>query len=605
MIRNVAIIAHVDHGKTTLVDAILKQSGAFRANQAVEERVLDSNDLERERGITILAKNIAVKYGDYKINIVDTPGHADFGGEVERTLGMVDGALLIVDAQEGVMPQTRFVLQKALEHRLALILVVNKIDRPFAEPDRVVDEVFDLLITLGADDHLLDFPVYYASAIAGVATQELEEFSTATSILPILDGIIEHIPAPKSLVDQPLRLLVSNLDYDDYVGRIALGRIHSGVLKQGQEILITYSEHNKTRKGKIGRLYTFDGLKRIETAVAESGDIVAFSGIESIQIGETINQLEHSLPLPAIKVDEPTLTMIFRVNDGPFAGQDGEYLTSRHLRERLLREEKTNVALRVEETDSPDAFRVSGRGELHLSVLIETMRREAYEFCVSKPEPILQETADGITEPYEHLIIDVPQSNLGSVMELIGERKGEMTDMIQLGEDRLRVHFQIPARGLIGFSSVFLTETRGYGIMHHSFSHYGIWAGAISQRQSGSLVAWEDGIATAYALLNLEERGELFISPGTPVYAGMIVGEHNRAGDLEVNVARKKHVTNMRAAGSDDLIKLTPPRQLSLEEALAYLAKDEYLEVTPKALRLRKAILDRHAREKVKKSNQI
>lgn len=601
MIRNVAIIAHVDHGKTTLVDAILKQTGAFRDNQAVEDRVLDSIDLERERGITILAKNISVKYKDYKINIVDTPGHADFGGEVERILGMVDGALLIVDAQEGIMPQTRFVLQKALEHHLSLMLIVNKIDRPFADPNRVVEEVFDLLITLGADDELLDFPVYYASAISGIAVSELEDLEDASSILPIIDGIIQHIPAPEVIHDQPLQLLISNLDYDDYVGRIALGRIHSGEIKQGQEIAITHSDGSPAKKGRVSNLYTFDGLKRTETRQATAGDIVAFSGIENIQIGETINQPEHLLPLPAIQVDEPTLTMIFRVNDSPFAGQDGEYLTSRHIRERLLREARTNVALRIKETDTADAFQVSGRGELHLSVLIETMRREKYEFCVSKPEPILRDTEHGVEEPYEHLTVDVPQVYLGAVMELIGERKGEMKDMAQIGEDRLRVQFHIPARGLIGFSSVFLTETRGYGIMHHTFSHYQSWAGPISERSNGSLVAWEDGTATSYSIQNIEERGELFIRPGTPVYAGMIVGEHNRPGDLEVNVARRRHVTNMRAAGSDDHVRLVPPKELSLEQAIAYLAKDEFLEVTPDSLRMRKAVLDRHERARVKK----
>ena len=602
-IRNIAIIAHVDHGKTSLVDQLLRQSGVFRENQQVEDRVMDSNDIERERGITILSKNTAVSYKGIKINIVDTPGHADFGGEVERVLKMVDGVLLLVDAFEGPMPQTRFVLSKALELGHPVIVVVNKIDRPDARPKEVVDEVLELLIDLDADEEQLDCPFVFASAKEGRASLDVNH--PGQDMAPLFETILEYIPGPKGDSQAPLQMLVSTVDYNDYVGRIAIGKIERGQINVGQEALLCNYGGGEYSKVKITNLYLFNGLQRVQAHHAEAGDIVAVSGVEGINIGDTICDVEYPEPLPFVKISQPTISMTFSVNTSPFAGQDGKYVTSRNLRDRLFKEVYSDVSLKVEETDSPDAFRVSGRGELHLSVLIETMRREAYEFCVSKPEPILQETADGITEPYEHLIIDVPQSNLGSVMELIGERKGEMTDMIQLGEDRLRVHFQIPARGLIGFSSVFLTETRGYGIMHHSFSHYGIWAGAISQRQSGSLVAWEDGIATAYALQNLEERGELFISPGTPVYAGMIVGEHNRAGDLEVNVARKKHVTNMRAAGSDDLIKLTPPRQLSLEEALAYLAKDEYLEVTPKALRLRKAILDRHAREKVKKSNQI
>lgn len=601
-IRNVAIIAHVDHGKTTLVDAFLKQAGVFRTNQEVADRVLDSNDLERERGITILAKNVSIKYNEYKINIVDTPGHADFGGEVERILSMVDGALLVVDAVEGPMPQTRFVLQKALTNGLAPIVVVNKVDRPFADPDRVVDQVFDLFVTLGANDQQLDFPVYYASAITGIAADNFETFAEAKDMLPVLDGLISHIPAPSGDPEGDLQLLISNIDYDDYVGRICIGRIHNGVIKNGQQVSITHSDNSISHKGKIGQLYTFAGLKRVPINEASSGDIVAFSGIEDIQIGETINAQDRLAPLPAIKVDEPTLNMVFRVNDGPFAGQDGEYLTSRHIRERLLREAKTNVALRVNETSSPDAFQVSGRGELHLSILIETMRREGYEFCVSKPEPILQHTDEGILEPYEYLMIDVPQDYLGAVMELVGNRKGEMQGMEQLGENSMRVSFEIPARGLIGFGSTFLTETKGYGIMYHSFSHYGKWAADLPERSNGSLIAWEDGVATSYALQSIEQRGILFLEPGTKVYEGMIVGENSRTEDLPVNVAKRKQVTNMRAAGSDDHVKLSPPRNHSLEQALAFLAKDEYLEVTPLALRLRKAILGRSARERASKS---
>jgi len=592
----------VDHGKTTLVDAFLKQSGIFRANQNVQERVLDSNALERERGITILAKNVAIDYLGYKINIVDTPGHADFGGEVERILGMVEGALLVVDAVEGPMPQTRFVLQKALLAGLTPILVVNKVDRPAAEPERVVDQVLDLFIALGADESQLDFPVYYASALAGVAAPSMAEYSQARGITSILDGIIRYVPEPAGDAQKPLQLLVSNIDYDDYVGRIGLGRIKNGTIRHGQEVWITHSQKSEIKRAKISQVYTFSGLNRVATAVASAGDIVAFSGIDDIAIGETVNEIEYALPLPAIQVDEPTITMTFRVNDGPFAGQDGQFLTSRHLRERLWRAAQRDVALRVSETDSPDAFQVSGRGELHLSILIETMRREGYEFCVSKPKPILRMEAGQVLEPYEQLIIDVPVDYLGSVMELVGQRKGELQSMVQMGTQSIRVEFLIPARGIIGFRSIFLTDTKGYGIMYHSFSHYGPLVEGIPERINGSLVAWETGIATAYALQTVEERGTLFIEPGTPVYEGMIVGERNRPDDLVVNVAKKKHVTNMRAAGSDDLIKLSPPRKLSLEAALAYLAADEYLEVTPKTFRLRKAVLNRAAREKLQKN---
>lgn len=601
-IRNVAIIAHVDHGKTTLVDAFLKQSGVFGAHQHVADRVLDSNALEQERGITILAKNVSVKYKDVKINIVDTPGHADFGGEVERILSMVDGALLVVDAVEGPMPQTRFVLQKALEQGLAPIVVVNKVDRTAADPNRVIDEVFDLFVSLDATEEQLDFPVYYASALAGEASTEPFIDAKGGNILPLLDGIIQYVPEPKVQEEGPLQMMISNLEYNDYVGRMALGRINSGELKSGQDILLTHSEKDKTKRGKISQLYTFEGLEMISVKSAFAGDIVSFAGIENVEIGETVNEIEIPLPLPAISVDQPTLTMIFRVNDGPFAGLDAEYLTSRQLRERLWREARVNVALAVAETDSPDQFRVSGRGELHLSVLIETMRREGYSFCVTKPEPVLKYTEDGTLEPYELLTIDVPQDYLGSVMELIGRRRGELQQMNSTSEERMQVEFVVPARGLIGFAPQFLTETRGHGIMNYAFSHYGPWAGSITQRQTGSLIAWETGTATAYALEGAEERGILFIPPGTEVYAGMIVGEHNRSGDLDINVARKKQMTNVRAAGSDDLIKLNTPRQLSLEQYLAYLADDDCLEVTPTSLRLRKLLLNRHDRERQKKN---
>ncbi len=600
-IRNVAIIAHVDHGKTTLVDAFLKQTGVFRTNQVVADRVLDSNALERERGITILSKNFSVEYNDYKINIVDTPGHADFGGEVERILSMVEGVLLIVDAVEGPMPQTRFVLQKALSSGLMPILVINKVDRPFADPQRVADQVLDLFIALDANDNQLDFPIYYASALEGLATSNLDKFKTTQNIIPILDGIINYIPAPQGDPTKELQLLVSNIDYDDYVGRIGIGRIHNGVLSQGQEVMISHAERSGAKTDKIGQLYTFIGLNRVEVPRAQAGDIVAFSGIEEVEIGETINHQDKRLPLPAIKVDEPTITMVFRVNDGPFAGQDGQYLTSRHLRSRLWREAKTNVALRVAETDSPDAFQVSGRGELHLGILIETMRREGYEFCVSKPEPILRRENNTVLEPYETVVVDVPQEHLGSVIELLGERKGELQSMNQIGSTNIRAEFSIPARGLIGLASIFLTETRGYGVMNHVFSHYGPWLEGVPQRFNGSLVAWENGVATAYALHALEQRGILFIEPGVLVYEGMVVGQSNRRDDLGVNVTRRKQVSNVRASGSDETIRLTPPRRLSLEEAIAHLAKDEYLEVTPKALRLRKAILERTKRERANK----
>lgn len=601
-IRNVAIIAHVDHGKTTLVDAFLKQSGIFGAHQHVEDRILDSNALEQERGITILAKNVSVKYEDVKINIVDTPGHADFGGEVERILSMVDGALLVVDAVEGPMPQTRFVLQKALERGLAPIVVVNKIDRDAADPNRVIDEVFDLFVSLDATEEQLDFPVYYASALAGVASTEPFSLGGDGNIFPLLEGIVQFVPEPKVQESGCLQMMIGNLEYNDYVGRMALGRISSGRLRSGQDVLLTHSERTGTKRGKISQLYTFEGLDMTSVKSVSAGDIVAFAGIDNVEIGETVNDIDKPLPLPAISVDQPTLTMIFRVNDGPFAGLDADYLTSRQLRERLWREARTNVALAVAETDSSDQFRVSGRGELHLSVLIETMRREGYSFCVTKPEPVLQHTDEGILEPYEHLTIDVPQDYLGAVMEQIGRRRGEMQQMSSASEDRMRVEFIIPARGLIGFAPQFLTETRGHGIMNYAFSHYGPWAGSITQRQTGSLIAWETGTATAYALEGAEERGILFISPGTQVYAGMIVGEHNRAGDLEINVARKKQMTNVRAAGSDDLVKLNTPRQLSLEQFLAYLADDDCLEVTPTSLRLRKLLLNRHDRERQKKS---
>ncbi len=601
-IRNVAIIAHVDHGKTTLVDAVLKQTGIFRANQKVEDRVLDSNVLERERGITILAKNVSVRFKGYKINLVDTPGHADFGGEVERILSMVDGALLVVDAVEGPMPQTRFVLDKALDKGLAPIVVVNKVDRPASDPVRVVDAVFDLFVDLGASEEQLDFPVIYAAGLLGAASWDQSVLKGEKGdVMPLLQAMIDHVPAPDVEGGQPLRMLISNLEYDDYVGRIALGRLQSGELKTGQEIVLTHSAKASVKRARVGQVYSFEGLEMVPATSVSAGDIAAFSGVEQIEIGETVNETDHPLPLPAIAVDQPTLTMVFRVNDGPFAGTEGEFVTSRQLRDRLFREARINLALHVEETDSPDRFQVAGRGELHLSVLIETMRREGYTFCVTKPKAVLQRTEAGVLEPYEHLHVDVPQGYMGSVMELVGNRRGELQELKHGDGDRVRIEFLIPARGLIGFAGPFLTETRGHGIMHFAFDRYRPWAGEISVRQTGSLVAWERGTATAHALEGAEERGILFIAPGTEVYEGMIVGEHNRAGDLEINVARRKQMSNVRAAGSDDLVKLNAPRRLSLEQYLAYLADDECLEVTPTALRLRKLVLNKQERERKKK----
>lgn len=604
-LRNVAIIAHVDHGKTTLVDAILKQTGVFRTNEQVQDRVLDSNDLERERGITILSKNTAVLYGDYKINIVDTPGHADFGGEVERILGMVDGALLIVDAFEGPMPQTRFVLQKALAQKVRPLVIVNKIDRPEARPYKVVDEVLDLFINLGADDELLDFPVLYASAKNGVTATSPEEALAALeqgtgSVQPLLEEIIRYVPAPEGDPVQPLQILVSNLDYDPYIGRIAIGRIKNGVVRPGQTVAIVRGGTDKCHQEKVGKVFTFANLKRVEAEECRAGDIIALSGIEQVEIGDTIADPDNPQPLPPVEVDEPTLTMFFRVNDSPFAGQEGEFLTSRHLRERLLREQRTNVALRVEETDSPDTFKVSGRGELHLSILIETMRREGYELAVSKPKPVLKQTDEGILEPLEQLFVDVPNEYMGTVIEKLGKRKGEILNMQHMADGRVKLEFIVPTRGLVGFHSEFLTDTKGTGVMYYSFYGYGPYRGEIVHRTNGALVAWERGTATTYAISHIQERGTLFITPGTEVYEGMIIGENAREGDLDVNIAKQKHVTNMRSATKEIAVKLDEPRILTLEEALAFIADDELVEVTPKSIRLRKAILDKHKRHSVR-----
>lgn len=596
-IRNIAIIAHVDHGKTTLVDGMLRQSGIFRENEQVQERVMDSNDLERERGITILAKNTSVRYKGMKINIVDTPGHADFGGEVERVLKMVDGVLLLVDAFEGPMPQTRFVLRKALQLNLKPIVVINKIDRPEARPAEVIDEVLDLFIELGADDEQLEFPVVYASSREGYAVLEPED--EKKDLEPLFKTIIEYVPAPSGDVDKPLQLLVSNIDYDDYVGRIAIGRIDRGKVITGQQAAVCQKNGN-IYQAKVSRLYKFEGLKRVEADEAEVGDIVAVSGITAINIGETICDASTPEPLPFVNIDEPTLSMTFSVNNSPFAGREGTFVTSRHLRDRLFKELETNVSLRVEETDSPDAFKVSGRGELHLSILIETMRRQGYEFQVSKPKVIMKEI-DGVEcEPVEFLTIDVPEDYMGVVMEKLGARKAEMVNMHSAAEGYMRLEFKIPARGLIGYRSEFLTDTKGNGIMNHVFYGYEPYKGDIASRQRGSLVAWEDGEAVTYGLYNAQERGTLFITPGTKVYEGMIVGENARNEDIVVNVCKKKHVTNMRAAGSDEALRLTPPRILSLEQALEFISDDELVEITPKNIRLRKKILDTEQRAKAR-----
>jgi len=597
-IRNVAIIAHVDHGKTTLVDGLLKQSGIFRENEQVSERVMDSNDLERERGITILSKNTAVIYKDIKINIVDTPGHADFGGEVERVLNMVDGVLLLVDSFEGTMPQTRFVLRKALQLNLKPIVVINKIDRTDARPQEVLDEVLDLFIELGADDHQLEFPVVYASSREGYAVLDLKD--EPKNLVPLFETIIEHIPAPKGSADEPLQFLVSSIDYDDYVGRIAIGRIERGTIQAGQQAVICKKD-GSLQNVKISKLYSFNGLKRTEAVKCSVGDIIAIAGVSNITIGETVCDVESPDPLPFIDIDEPTMSMTFSVNNSPFAGREGTYVTSRHLRGRLFKELETNVSLRVEETDSPDSFVVSGRGELHLSILIETMRRQGYEFQVSKPTVIYKEVDGEKYEPIEYLIIDVPEEFMGVVMEKLGMRKAEMTNMHSAQQGYMRLEFKIPARGLIGYRSEFLTDTKGNGIMNHVFHSFEPYKGDIARRTRGSMVAWEDGEAVTYGLYNAQERGTLFITPGTLVYEGMIVGENARSEDIVVNVCKKKHVTNMRASGSDEALRLTPPVIMSLEQALEFIEDDELVEVTPKNIRLRKKILNSEQRAKARK----
>jgi len=596
-IRNVAIIAHVDHGKTTLVDCLLKQSGTFRANERIVERVMDNNDLERERGITILSKNTSVYFEDVKINIVDTPGHADFGGEVERVLRMVDGALLLVDAFEGPMAQTKFVLRKALEAGLKLIVVINKIDRPDARVDEVLNEVFDLFVELEADDWQLDFPVIYTSSRLGIAVEQPDE--QGKNMLPLFKMIKEAIPTPSGDPEKPLQIQITTLDYDDYVGRIGIGRIYNGTIRAGQMVSICKQDGSQELI-KIGKIWTYEGLKRVEASEVGAGDIVALAGIGQVNIGETVSDPENPQPMPLLTIDEPTLTMEFMVNNSPFAGREGKYITSRHLRERLFKEMETNVSLKVEETDSPDVFRVSGRGELHLAILIELMRREGFEFQISKPEPILKQVNGETYEPYERLFITVPEECSGKIIENLGMRRADMINMQPMGAN-VKLEFLIPARGLISFRSDFLTDTKGEGIMHHIFDHYGPWKGEITGRRRGVLIAFETGEATTYGIYNVEDRGRLFISPGEKVYTGMIVGEHSRENDLDVNVCKKKHLTNMRASGSDEAMRLTPPIRFSLEQAMEYIEDDELVEVTPLSIRLRKKVLDKSERERLLK----
>lgn len=584
-IRNLAIIAHVDHGKTTLVDALLKQSGIFREGEAVPDCVMDSNDLERERGITILSKNTAVHYKETLINIVDTPGHADFGGEVERVLGMVDGCILIVDANEGPMPQTRFVLKKALEKGLRPIVVVNKIDRPRADPHTAVDKVLDLFMELGADDDQCDFPYLFASGLDGYAKETME--AEGVDMQPIFEAILRHVPPPVGDPTKPLQLQVTTLDYSEYVGRIVIGKIHNGTIKMGQQAALV-TESGAIVKAKITKLMGFDGLKRVDWETASAGNIVAISGFSDANIGETITCPNEPMALPLIKVDEPTLQMTFSVNDSPFAGQEGDFVTSRQIRDRLMRELETNVALRVEETDSPDKFLVSGRGELHLGILIETMRRQGYEFQVSQPQVIYREIGGQPCEPFECLVMDVPEVAVGSCIEALGKRKGEMQDMLVGANNRTQLEFVIPARGLIGFRGEFMRMTRGEGIMNHSFLDYRPLSGGIETRRNGVLIAIEEGVTTYYAMQNAEDRGVFFVTPGTKVYKGMIIGENNRPQDLELNVCKAKQLTNHRSATSEELVHLQAPVDMGLERALEYIGSDELVEVTPKSVRLRK-----------------
>ncbi len=593
--RNLAIIAHVDHGKTTLVDALLWQSGTFRVNQEVAERVMDSIDLERERGITIMAKNTAILYHGTQINIVDTPGHADFGGEVERTLKMVDGVLLLVDASEGPLPQTRFVLRKALEAGLSPILVINKIDRADARAKEVLDEVYDLFIDLDATEEQLSFPVLYCNARAGVC--RLEPDGPDHTLEPLFEEIIRSVPAPVFTPGAPLQLQINHLAWDDYVGRLAIGRLYNGTVRRGEDVAACRPD-GTIESVRISGLYGYSGLKRVEVQEASAGDIVAVAGIDEISIGETISDLENPQPLPPIRVDEPTIAMTFSVNNSPKAGQEGHHVTSRKLRERLMKETLHNVAIRVEETDSPDTFKVSGRGELQLAILIEMMRREGYELGAGKPEVITRHIDGKLHEPMELAVIDCPEEHIGAVTQHMGTRKGRMMKMVNHGSGRVRMEFRVPSRGLIGFRTEFLTDTKGTGILNHLFDGWDLWQGDISRRLTGALIADRTGRTTAYAIENLQPRGILFIGPGEEVYEGMIVGEHNRANDLDVNICREKKLTNMRASGSDDTVRLVPPMMLSLEQALEFIADDELVEITPEAFRLRKRTLSASFRKR-------
>lgn len=600
-VRNIAIIAHVDHGKTTLVDELLKQSGVFRSNQEVAERVMDSGDIERERGITILSKNTAITYKDTKINIIDTPGHADFGGEVERVLKMVDGVVLVVDAFEGAMPQTKFVLKKALELELPVIACINKIDRPEARPDAVVDEVLELFIDLDANEEQLDCPFIFASAKEGTASYSADE--PGTDMVPLFDTILDYIPAPEGDPDAGTQILISTIDYNEYVGRIGIGKVDNGTVKAGQDVVIVnHHDPSKQVKVKVSKLYEFEGLKKIETKEAGIGSIVAISGITDIHIGDTLCSPENPVPIPFQKISEPTITMHFLVNDSPLAGQEGKFVTSRHLRDRLFAELNSDVSLRVEETDNTDSFKVSGRGELHLSVLIENMRREGYEFAVSKAEVLYKTDERGRRlEPMERAFIDVPEDFSGSVIQKLSNRKGELLGMSSIGGGYTRLEFLIPSRGLIGYRGEFMTDTKGNGIINTVFEEYGEYKGDISYRKQGSLIAFESGETVAYGLFNAQDRGTLFVGPGEKVYAGMVIGQNGKAEDIELNVCKTKHLTNTRSSSADEALKLTPPRKLSLEESLEFIDTDELLEITPESLRIRKKILDSTQRYRASK----
>ena len=595
-VRNIAIIAHVDHGKTTMVDQLLKQNGIFRSNEVVADRVMDSNDIERERGITILAKNTAVHYKGTKINIIDTPGHADFGGEVERILSMVDGVLLLVDAIEGCMPQTRYVLKKALGLGKKVLVVVNKVDKGEFDELELTEQIMELFMELGATDEQFDFKIIFASAKQGWASTTLA--SHGDNMAPLLDAILSEIPAPVGEIEAGLQLLLCNIDYDEYIGRIGIGKVNRGTIKQGQQVIICRKD-NQFSTAKISRLYQFEGLKRVECTEGKMGDIVAINGINEINIGETLCDIDCVEPLPFVNIDEPTISMLFMVNNSPFAGREGKYVTSRHLRARLFREVETNVSMRVEETDSPDCFKVYGRGELHLSILIENMRREGYEFQVSRPKVIFKDVKGVKCEPIEYLVVEVPEAYVGSVMNKLGARKGELLNMMPDNQGSTRLEFKIPSRCLIGYRSELLTDTKGFGVMSSVFDGYEPYKGDIQERQRGSCVAFEDGVTTAYGLFNAQERCKLFVDVGLPVYAGMVVGENSREDDLSVNVCKTKHLTNNRASGSEEALKLTPPTVLSLEQCLEFIGDDEYVEVTPTSIRLRKAILDHATRMRI------